>query len=69
VFHRRKSRTRRAVRCAHPGMYFLEFQPYNADREGSVYPIIVRDPIEEVGPLSIIAQDHNSVVGLFVESL
>ena len=48
-------------------MYFLEVQPHNADREGSVCPIIVRNPVGAVDILSIIAQDRNIVVGLFVE--
>jgi hypothetical protein len=48
-------------------MYFLAFQPNHAGREGSGSPIIVRDPIEEVNILSIIAQDRNSVVALFVD--
>jgi hypothetical protein len=44
----------------------LAFQPDHADREGFVCPIIVRDPLEETGLLSMIAQDRRMTVVLFV---
>jgi hypothetical protein len=45
----------------------LAFQLDHADREGFVCPIIIRDPIEETGLLSMIAQDRRMTVVLFVD--
>ena len=55
------------MRFAHPGMSFLAFQAGHADREDSIYPSSLRDPTDEVCILSIMAQDLNIVVVLFVD--